>query len=79
MKNILEQDRKQWMTDLEIERYKQCVEDFGSEGYLYYVTEHCLGAGYEIIYSVNKLDNYNKLDENTMRNITDVENMVFNM
>lgn len=79
MRQIYKHAMKHSLTKVEIERYNECVKEFGTEGYVYYTTEHCLGAGYEIIYSVNKLDNYDKFDKNTMRNITDVENMVFNM
>ena len=32
MKLITEDDRKEWLTDLEIERYHECVKDFGTEG-----------------------------------------------
>jgi hypothetical protein len=60
-------------TDLEIERYKQCQNDFGQKGYLYYITEWCPGAGYEVVYSTNRMNKNSYFDESTMRIITDTD------
>lgn len=66
------------LTNLEKERYEQCVKDFGNQGYLYLVTENCLGAGYEIMYSTVCLDNSTEthFDADKMRYITDVDEML---
>ena len=66
------------LTNLEKERYEQCVKDFGNKGYLYLVTENCPGAGYEIMYSTVCLDNLENIffDPDRMRYITDVDEML---
>lgn len=66
------------LTNLEKERYEQCVKDFGNDGYLYLVTENCPGAGYEIMYSTICLDNLEDtfFDPDKMRYITDIDEML---
>ena len=77
MNRILPKYRKSIMSELELERYKQCVKYFGKNGYLYFVTEKSPGIGYEILYSVHPLKNANyTFDEKTMRYITDVDEML---
>lgn len=65
-------------TELEIERYKECQKDFGVHGRLYYITEWCPGAGYEIVYSMYQMKEGDLFNKSTMRIITDVDNMLEN-
>lgn len=64
------------LTKLEKERLKECQNEFGCSGHLYYVPESCLGVGYEIVWSANKLSAWTGFEPKTMRCITDTEEML---
>lgn len=65
------------LTDLERERYRECVEDFGKEGFLYYIVEWS-AFGYSIVYSEYEMKEC-VFDERSMRDITDADEMIENM
>lgn len=56
--------------------YEECKKDFGKRGYVYYVTEWCPGAGYEIVYSTKRLHENANFDKDTMRIITDTDHLL---
>ena len=64
------------LTDIELKRYNECVAEFGCEGHVYFVTESCPGAGYEIYYSTKPASDYYDFDKDCTRVITDVQHML---
>lgn len=70
------------LTDIENERYKKFKDQHqGQKVYCYYVTDFNLGVGYDIIVTTIKLNNeidLGKLNNDNMRNITDIDKLLDN-
>ena len=61
---------KHLLTNIELQRYEKCVKDFGSGGYLYFVTLN----GFSVWYSKYSMKSKETVfDKSTMRDITDVD------
>ena len=66
------------LTPVELSRKSECEKEFGCKGFLYYVTEWS-PFGYYTIWSKYPMAAGEFFNKETMRDITDVDEMIMNM